>query len=72
MNIVLTSRFQNDAIQLSQNKQKILKNILLKISNAPNINSIESEPIVGFPYIHKIDFFEKYIVFYFSTHTNTI
>ncbi|TAF73768.1 MAG: hypothetical protein EAZ53_11080 [Bacteroidetes bacterium] len=72
MKVIQTNRFLNDFSNLEESQKNIIATFVNNLIDSDHIDITNYESIVGFPYIHKIDFFEKYIVFYFSTHTNTI
>lgn len=72
MNVTQTNRFLNDFSNLDESEKSIVATFINNLIDSEHIDLNNFETVVGFPYIHKIDFFEKYIVFYYSKHTNTI
>ncbi len=61
MKDIQTEKFVIQANALSKEEQIELKNILRIIKIAHTISDINSSPLVGFPYLHTIEF-GKYVI----------
>ncbi len=61
MNVVLLEKFQNQVLFLSENETERILSIYDEIKLANTISDINSTPLVGFPYLHTIEF-GKYVI----------
>ncbi len=72
MNVIQTKRFLNDFSNLDEIQKSIIATFINNLIDTEHIDENSYENIIGFPYIYKIDFFDTYIVLYYSKQTNTI
>ncbi len=61
MNLIASQKFKNNLKSLTSLEFKKLDEIYFEITMANSISEINSTPLIGFPYLHTIEF-GKYVV----------